>query len=146
MKIYTIGFTQKTAREFFEKIKENNIDMLIDIRLNNASQLAGFAKGKDLEFFLKKICNCEYVHDDFFAPTKELLDNYRSKKTSWKQYEEEFADIMKTRDITSRFKNNYIKKDRICLLCTEPTPEQCHRRLVAEHLKNNIEGIEVVHI
>ena len=91
MKLYTIGFTQKSAREFFNKIKNNNIDLLIDIRLNNISQLAGFAKGKDLEYFLKEICNCEYAHDDVFAPTKELLDNYRANKVSWKEYENVFV-------------------------------------------------------
>ena len=93
MKIYTIGFTQKSAKEFFEKIKDNGIELLIDVRLNNVSQLAGFAKGKDLEYFLKEICNCDYVHEIVLAPTKELLDNYRAKITSWLEYEEIFNKI-----------------------------------------------------
>ncbi len=146
MKLYTIGFTQKTAREFFNKIKTNNIDLLIDIRLNNVSQLAGFAKGKDLEYFLKEICNCEYAHDDVFAPTKELLDNYHTKKVSWKNYEEVFSKIMENRQIDERFKKLYSKYNHICLLCTEPTAEQCHRRLVAEYLKEHVENIEIIHI
>lgn len=146
MKIFTIGFTQKSAREFFNKIKENKIDLLLDIRLNNVSQLAGFAKGKDLEYFLKEICHCEYVHDEVFAPTKTLLDNYRAKKVSWLEYEKIFTEILKTRPIIERFNNLYGKFNNICLLCTEPTPEQCHRRLVAEYLKEHIENIEIIHI
>ena len=146
MKLYTIGFTQKSAREFFNKIKNNNIDLLIDIRLNNISQLAGFAKGKDLEYFLKEICNCEYVHDDVFAPTKELLDNYRANKVSWNEYENVFAKIMASRQIEERFKKLYKNYENVCLLCTEPTAEQCHRRLVAEYLQKHCENIEIIHI
>ena len=146
MKIFTIGFTQKSAREFFNKIKENKIDLLLDIRLNNVSQLAGFAKGKDLEYFLKEICHCEYVHDEVFAPTKTLLDNYRAKKVSCLEYEKIFTEILKTRPIIEIFNNLYGKFNNICLLCTEPTPEQCHRRLVAEYLKEHIENIEIIHI
>lgn len=146
MKLYTIGFTQKSAEEFFNKIKNSDIDLLIDIRLNNISQLAGFAKGKDLAYFLKEICNCEYVHDDLFAPTKELLDNYRHKKISWKEYENQFANIMVNRNISKRFSTIYKQYKKVCLLCSEPTPEQCHRRLVAEYLSEDIEGIEIIHI
>ena len=146
MKIFTIGFTQKSAREFFNKIKENKIDLLLDIPLNNVSQLSGFAKGKDLEYFLKEICHCEYAHDEMFAPTKILLDNYRTKKVSWIEYEKVFVEILKTRPIIERFNKIYGKFNNICLLCTEPTPEQCHRRLVAEYLKEHIENIEIIHI
>ena len=146
MKLYTIGFTQKSAREFFNKIKNNNIGLLIDIRLNNISQLAGFAKGKDLEYFLKEICNCEYAHDDVFAPTKELLDNYRANKVSWNEYENVFAKIMASRQIEERIKKRYKNYENVCLLCTEPTAEQCHRRLVAEYLQKHCENIEIIHI
>ena len=146
MKIYTIGFTQKSAKDFFDKIKKNNIELLIDIRLNNKSQLAGFAKGKDLEYFLCEICNCDYVHDDFFAPTKKLLDDYRSKRVSWGNYEKTFAKIMEERLIEKRFDNLYYNRNNVCLLCTEPTAEQCHRRLVAEYLKEKLKNIEIIHI
>lgn len=146
MKLYTIGFTQKSAQEFFEKIKANNVELLLDVRLNNVSQLAGFAKNKDLEFFLKQICDCKYAHDVTFAPTKELLEDYRSKRTSWDEYEKIFNKIMSDRKIDSIFKNLYIQYNRICLLCTEPTAEHCHRRLVAEYLKNRIENIEIIHL
>lgn len=146
MNLYTIGFTQKSAKEFFDLIKSHNIDLLIDIRLNNVSQLAGFAKGKDLEFFLKEICNCKYAHDDVFSPTKELLDNYRAKKVSWYEYEEVFAKIMVDRQIENRFKNLYNGCENVCLLCTEPNAEKCHRRLVAEYLQEHLNNIEVSHI
>ena len=146
MKIYTIGFTQKSAKEFFEKIKDNGIELLIDVRLNNVSQLAGFAKGKDLEYFLKEICNCDYVHEIVLAPTKELLDNYRAKITSWLEYEEIFNKIIRDRKIEIDFKEKYSKYNKVCLLCTEPTAEQCHRRLVAEYLKENIDNIDIIHI
>ncbi len=146
MKIYTIGFTQKSAREFFNKVKINKIELLLDIRLNNISQLAGFAKGKDLEYFLNEICNCKYIHDISFSPTKDLLDSYRDKKTSWLEYETIFKEIMQERNLKEKFKRNYQNYNNICLLCTEPTPEQCHRRLVAEYLQQNIENIEIIHI
>ena len=146
MKIYTIGFTQKTAKEFFEKLKNNNIQLLLDIRLNNVSQLAGFAKGKDLEYFCHELANCQYAHDEIFAPTKELLDNYRAKKVSWEEYEKVFKKIMSDRQIEMIFQKKYSKFDNICLLCTEPTPQQCHRRLVAEYIKGHIKGVEIIHI
>lgn len=146
MRLYTIGFTQKTARDFFNKIKDSKIDLLIDIRLNNVSQLAGFAKGKDLEYFLKELCNCKYVHDDAFAPTKELLNDYRAKKTSWGEYEKVFSEIMNQRQLAEKFKNFYMEYENVCLLCTEPTAQQCHRRLVAEYLSKNIENLEIIHI
>ena len=145
MTLYTIGFTQKTAKEFFDKIISNSIDLLIDIRLNNLSQLAGFAKGKDLEYFSNEICNCKYVHDSYFAPTKELLANYRSKKTTWQEYENIFLRIIKDRQIEERF-TKYSDYENICLLCTEPTAEQCHRRLVAEYLSKHIKNIIIKHI
>ena len=146
MKVYTIGFTQKSAKDFFGLIKRNEIELLIDIRLNNVSQLAGFAKGKDLEYFLKEICGCKYVHDDLFAPTKELLDDYRAKKISWTKYEEIFAKIINVRNLADRFKKLYSNSEKVCLLCTEPTAEQCHRRLLAEYLQENIKDIEIIHI
>lgn len=146
MKIFTIGFTQKSASDFFNLIKQNNIDLLIDIRRNNSSQLAGFAKGKDLEYFLKVICHCDYVHDDSFAPTEELLDGYRAKKISWQQYEEIFAQIMDERKLYKKFKNLYLGWKNICFLCSELTADKCHRRLVAEYLQDNLDNIEIEHI
>ena len=147
MTIYTIGFTKKNAEQFFKPIKENGIEILIDVRLNNKSQLAGFTKNGDIEFFLEHICNCKYVHCDEFSPTKELLKSYQAGTTSWEEYETVFSRIMDIRGVCEKFYNRFSKYDKVCLLCSEATPEHCHRRLVAERVKaNNPEGIEIVHL
>lgn len=140
-----MGFTQKTAEEFFTKIKKSNIDILIDIRLNNQSQLAGFTKGKDLKYLLKEIANCDYSHEISFAPTKELLDDYKKKKVDWNKYVEVFEELIKSRNMVEKFESKYGKYERVLLLCSEPTPEQCHRRLVAEAISKKI-GYEICHL
>lgn len=147
MQIYTLGFTKKSAREFFELIKANNIQLLIDIRLNNQSQLAGFTKGRDLGYFLKEICRCEYVHEPIFAPTKKLLDDYKKGVTDWDEYERVFDKIMSSRNISNYFFEKYSKMDSVCLLCSELEPKYCHRRLVVEKLKNDLKiSIETQHL
>ncbi len=145
MKVYTMGFTQKTAEQFFKKIRDNQIELLIDVRLNNKSQLAGFTKGEDLEFFLKELCNCKYVHETKFSPTKELLDDYKKGRASWDEYVSVFSDIMATRNVADYFNEKYTGYERVLLLCSEPTPEQCHRRLLAEEFEKKI-GVDVIHI
>lgn len=132
MHIYTMGFTQKTAAQFFEKILNNKIQIVIDVRLNNQSQLAGFTKGKDLEYFLKVICNCLYEHETIFAPTKEILSSYKSGKIDWEKYVIEFDKLMISRKMVDYFEMKYLKYDNVLLLCSEPTPQNCHRRLLAE--------------
>lgn len=132
MNIYSIGFTQKSAEKFFKLILENNITMLIDVRLNNTSQLAGFAKRDDLKFFLKEICNCEYIHIPDLAPTKEILKPYQDKKITWQVYEERFLNLMAKRNIEKYLDTTYF--DQGCLLCSEHEPHYCHRRLVIEYL------------
>lgn len=146
MTIYTIGFTQKSAEQFFELIKQNNIELLIDVRLNNKSQLAGFSKGSDLCYFLKEICNTKYIHCDEYAPSKELLSNYQKGIVSWEEYEIVFDEIMETRKCCSNFINRFNQYEKICLLCSEPTPEHCHRRLVAEKIQSLDPNIEVIHL
>jgi len=146
MILFTIGFTQKSAETFFELIKENQIELLIDVRLNNKSQLAGFSKGTDLDYFLKEICNCKYVHCQEYAPTKEILDDYKKKKISWKEYVEQFIPLMEKRDFPQTFIKRFAGYERICLLCSEPTPEQCHRRLLAEMVKSENDAIIIKHI
>ena len=145
MTIYTMGFTQKSAESFFNKINNNNIEVVVDIRLNNKSQLAGFAKGKDLEYFLKEICGCDYAHNITFAPTKVLLDSYKKGTTSWEQYVVEYDDLISRRKMVDVFKKMFSKYDRVLLLCSEPTPEQCHRRLLGEAICKEI-GCELKHI
>lgn len=144
--LYTIGFTKKNAQKFFELLKNAGVRKLVDIRINNASQLAGFAKGTDLKFFMKAICNAEYEHITDLAPTKELLKNYQDKVIDWNGYTVVFKKILQDRHIAERF--NVENFDNCCFLCTEDTPEQCHRRLVAEFFKakNPDKDIRIVHL
>ena len=145
MQVFTMGFTKKDAALFFKKIEDNKIQMLIDVRLNNQSQLAGFTKEKDLTYFLKRICNCEYSHMVAYAPTKEILDDYKKGKIDWAGYEERFLPLIERRHIEETFLKNFSKYDRVLLLCSEPTPENCHRRLVAEYLRDKT-GCEIIHL
>lgn len=145
MQIFTMGFTKKSAEEFFDLIRKHQIEILIDVRLNNQSQLAGFTKGRDLAFFLKEICNCEYSHEIQFAPTKDILNRYKKEEISWEQYEVDFNELIKKRNILDIFKTKYLKYDKVLLLCSEPTPECCHRRLLAEALSKEL-GDKVIHI
>lgn len=147
MKIFTIGFTKKNAKTFFELLQKNKIDLLLDIRLNNVSQLAGFAKGNDLGYFINEIVNAKYIHDTRFAPTKEILDSYRDKKINWLGYENVFCELIKEREIEKIYQENYYHNyERVCLLCSESEADKCHRRLVAEYLKENLSNIEIIHI
>ena len=132
--LYTIGFTKKSARDFFSLLKMFGVKSLLDIRLNTTSQLAGFAKKDDLSFFLSEICQCKYRHLLEFAPTKEILDGYHEKKISWPEYEVLFKQLLEERKPDSILLANEL--NNACLLCAEPTPEKCHRRLVAEYLKS----------
>lgn len=147
MTIYTIGFTQKSAEQFFESIKRNGIELLIDVRLNNKSQLAGFSKGSDLAYFLEQICRTKYVHCDEYAPSKELLSAYQKGAVTWEEYEKQFDAIMEKRGAYKKFFPRFQAFERVCLLCSEPTAEHCHRRLVAEKvLSAEPDKIEVIHI
>lgn len=135
MNIYTIGFTKKNAETFFKFIKSSNVSTLIDVRLNNVSQLAGFAKRDDLRFFLKEICNTEYVHFPELAPTQDILNAYKKADISWEIYEDKFLNLMSKRHI-ERLITSEILEDG-CLLCSEHEPHFCHRRLVIEYLNEN---------
>lgn len=138
MKFYTIGFTQKSAEEFFELLKCNYVDTLIDVRINNKSQLAGFAKGRDLKYFLREICNIEYIYEEQFAPTKELLDDWKKQKIIWEEYEYLYRRILYKRNVHKLFAEKYydeLKNKSVCFLCSEATPEFCHRRLLVEYIK-----------
>lgn len=145
MQVYTMGFTKKSAEDFFSLIKKNGVEMLIDVRLNNQSQLAGFTKGRDLEFFLREICKCSYSHEIQFAPTKMILDNYKKQVISWSEYEVEYNELIKRRRVLDIFKDKYENCERVLLLCSESTPEKCHRRLLAEYLEKEL-GCVIKHI
>ncbi len=146
-KIYSIGFTKKNAKKFFELLKANHVEKVIDVRLNNTSQLAGFTKGDDLEYFLMQIGGIGYIHDQIFSPTKEILDVYKKGSIGWVEYEEKYYDLMKKRNVTQ-----YIKQKGIdywidsCLLCSEEHAEQCHRRLVINEVLKVFPGLDVFHI
>lgn len=144
IKLYTLGFTKKNAQTFFSKLRNAGVTKLIDIRLNNVSQLAGFAKRDDLIFFLKELCNCDYKHIPDFAPTKEILDAYKKKKIDWNEYVRLFSKLIKERKIEKKITAEEL--NNACLLCSEPTPEQCHRRLVSEYLKDQFGGVEIKHL
>lgn len=147
MKIFTIGFTQKSAETFFGLLKENGVKTLVDVRRNNTSQLAAFAKGDDLGYFLREIAGIGYVHDILLAPTEELLKRYKRGETTWEEYETEFADIMAARGIEAHIGANYADVPApVCLLCSEATPEHCHRRLVADIFAKVFPGSEIVHL
>ncbi|ONM43000.1 hypothetical protein BXT89_15195 [Halopseudomonas pachastrellae] len=132
MKIFTIGFTRKSAEQFFSLLGEGRVKTLIDVRLNNHSQLAGFAKRDDLAFFLREFCQAEYMEMPEMAPTKPLLGAYRNKDISWGEYEARFLDLMATRRIEHLIRPAQLADG--CLLCSEHLPHQCHRRLVVEYL------------
>lgn len=149
MKIYTIGFTKKSAERFFELLEKNEVKTVFDVRLNNSTQLAGFSKGRDLEFFLRRLLSINYIHDINFSPTKEILNAYKNKKISWDDYEKAFNKLLNERDLKEYVKYNLKNKlDNICFLCSEDTPEFCHRRLVAEYVKDLLKGeeIEIIHL
>lgn len=144
MRILTVGFTQKSAKRFFELLLEAGVSRIVDVRLNNASQLAGFAKKNDLAWFARELCGIDYTHEPSLAPTKELLSDYRKKRISWTDYEKQFLDLMRNRRIESRLPKDVL--DNSCLLCSEDQPHHCHRRLVAEYLNEQWGDVEVKHL
>ncbi len=144
MKLFTIGFTKKSAEEFFTKLKQSGAKRIVDVRLNNVSQLAGFAKRNDLEFFLREICHMDYVHLPELAPTQDILDEYRNNEGDWAVYEQKFMELMREREIHKRVDPDLIADG--CLLCSEDKPDHFHRRLVAEYLKSHWGDVEVTHI
>ena len=145
MEIYSIGFTKKTAEQFFSLLKSAGIRRLLDVRLNNISQLAGFAKRDDLRFFLREICGAEYIHEPLLAPTQEILDEYKKNKGSWHEYEGKFQALMAERKIEEKLDQSAFAAPTV-LLCSEVKPEQCHRRLVIEYLAAKWEPFEVRHL
>jgi uncharacterized protein (DUF488 family) len=144
IRLFTIGFTEKSAEQFFNLLKNNGVKKILDIRINNVSQLAGFAKGSDLKYFAKEIGNMSYEHNIELAPTKDMLTRIRNKELSWEEYEVEYLNLIKNRKIEKKI--DLLKLDKTCLLCSEHTPEQCHRRLLAEYLKKHNGDIEIFHL
>lgn len=142
--LFTIGFTKKSAERFFTALRDAGVRTLVDVRLNNVSQLAGFSKRDDLRFFLKEIGGIEYLHLGELTPTQEMLDAYKKSKGSWPEYEKRFLDLMESR----RIEDNVPKQLLVdaCLLCSEDKAIHCHRRLVAEYLKAKWGDFEIKHL
>ena len=144
MKVYTIGFTKKPASRFFELLRESGAKCLMDIRLNNVSQLAGYTKRDDLAYFVQEICGMQYEHMPDLAPTQEILGAYRNEHKNWDTFENAFLSLMKVRGVEKLLLRRRIAN--ACLLCSEDQPEHCHRRLVAEYLGRHWGDIEIIHL
>jgi uncharacterized protein (DUF488 family) len=146
VEIFTIGFTKTTAADFFGRLKSSRIERLLDVRLHNRSQLAGFAKRDDLEYFLRELVGASYEHEPLLAPTEDILDAFKKKGAmSWADYEERFMALLRERRIESALSPEDFNR-RTVLLCSEDTPEHCHRRLVAEYLADRWGNVEIVHL
>ncbi len=144
IKLFTIGFAGKSAEKFFTLLRSNGVKKIVDTRINNVSQLAGYAKGSDLKFFAEEIGQISYEHNIDLAPTKELLSKYRDKKMSWGEYEIDYLNLLDSRKIVQKLNVDTLHEN--CLLCSEHTPEKCHRRLLAEYLKEVRNDIEIIHL
>jgi len=143
--VSTIGFTKTTAEGFFERLLKAGVKKVVDVRLHNTSQLAGFAKADDLAYFLKRIGDIQYVHEPRLAPTDSMLRAYKKEKGDWRTYEERFLGLMSERLIENHFKPEMF--DGACLLCSEATPHHCHRRLICEYLNEKWGGsLKVRHL
>jgi len=142
--IFTIGFAKKDAKTFFGRLRECGVRKIVDVRLKNTSHLAGFTKKRDLEFFLKEIAGVDYVHLPELAPTEEILALYKRKQIDWGEYERRFSQLLFDRKVEAMVSPSDL--DNACLLCTEPKPAKCHRRLVAEHLKRAWGDVTVLHL
>jgi uncharacterized protein (DUF488 family) len=142
--LYTIGFTKKNAQQFFDTLVKSGVKRVIDTRLNNVSQLAGFAKREDLKYFLRMIGNIEYIHLLELAPTKDILDTYKKEGGDWETYEKKFLQLMSDRKIEERISPDLLNGG--CLLCSEAKPHNCHRRLVAEYLNEKWGNVKICHL
>ena len=144
IKLYTIGFTEKSAQQFFDLLEQNQVRKIIDTRISNNSQLSGFAKGRDLAFFAQRLSNIGYEHQLDFAPTKALLKQYRQQEISWDQYTAAYLQLLEDREIKTTV--DVAALHGSCLLCSEHLPDQCHRRLLAEYLQQLNPDIRIIHL
>ena len=144
MVVFTVGFTRKPAKRFFELVRDSGAKRIVDVRLNNSSQLSGFAKKDDLAFFLAEICGVAYVHAPDLAPTADMLKAYRAGQMDWATYERRFLDLMRERRIEETMSKHLVADG--CLLCSEDQPQHCHRRLVAEYLRDQWGGVDIEHL
>lgn len=136
--VATIGFTRSSAENFFARLKQAKVKRVVDVRLHNTSQLAGFAKADDLAYFLRKINGMDYVPEPSLAPTEELMKFFKTDKGDWDVFARDFGALMRERKIETAFKLSFF--DGACLLCSEATAHRCHRRLVVEYLNGKWGG------
>jgi uncharacterized protein (DUF488 family) len=147
VEIFSIGFTHTTAKDFFGRLKQGGVERLLDVRLNNRSQLAGFAKRDDLQFFLKELLGVSYEHEPMLAPSQDILDAYKKRRNMpWAEYEQRFLDLMRERGIQHKLSPSEFESEKTVLLCSEATPEHCHRRLVIEYLAEYWPDVRAVHL
>lgn len=144
MRLFTIGFTKTSAEHFFDRLRIAGVKRVVDVRLNNVSQLAGFAKRDDLRYFVKAICGIEYVHRAELAPTSDMLNEYRKQGGNWSDYEKRFFELISKRRIETTIARAALED--ACLLCSEEVPHHCHRRLVAEYLRDKWTDVEIRHL
>jgi uncharacterized protein (DUF488 family) len=144
MRLFTIGFTKTSAENFFERLQKAGVERLVDVRLNNVSQLAGFAKRDDLRYFVKAICGIDYVHRPELAPTAGMLADYKKQRGEWNEYEKRFVRLMESRRIEATIPPAAL--EGACLLCSEKEPHHCHRRLVAEYLRDKWVDVQIRHL
>ena len=142
--LYTIGFAGKAAKEFFEILRQSSVRKVIDVRLYNRSQLAGFTKRDDLQYFLRIVLDVGYEHVPLLAPSKELLDGYKTGGVSWDDYERGYLALLEERGLDEKL--NHEEIDGACLLCSEASPSCCHRRLAAEFLAQALGNVKIVHL
>lgn len=140
----TIGFTKKSAERFFTLLCEAGVKRVLDARLHNVSQLAGFAKKEDLRYFLRQIGNIDYLHLPELAPTQEILDEFKKNRGDWAVYQKQFLALMKERRVEQIIAKEIM--DGGCLLCSEQSPEHCHRRLIAEYFQDKWGNVEINHL
>ncbi|WP_225413595.1 DUF488 domain-containing protein [Stigmatella hybrida] len=145
MKLYTIGFTQKSAQQFFEALKRAGVKKLVDTRLNTTSQLSAFAKRDDLRYFLQALCGASYHPFPSLAPTQGMLDDLKKHRGAWEDYAPRFQALMRERQAIEALERSFFEEP-CCLLCSEASPEHCHRRLVAEALQRRWKEIEIIHL
>jgi uncharacterized protein (DUF488 family) len=143
--IYTIGFTQIALAEFIGLLRGAGVDAVLDTRLRNTSQLAGWAKRDDLAFLLREGFGIAYEHVETFAPTDALLDGYRAGR-DWEAYTTAYQALLVERDAAATGRDLLLRYHSPCLLCSEPTPDRCHRRLLAEYLSQQLGGIVITHL
>ncbi|HEX4951435.1 MAG TPA: DUF488 domain-containing protein [Blastocatellia bacterium] len=142
--VYTIGFTKKSLQQFIETLRAAGVRKVIDVRLRNTSQLAGWSKSPDFGYLLEAGFGIGYEHHPEFAPTDALLDKYK-KDHDWAWYEDAFNQLIASRKLETEGRA-LLAEDGNCLLCAEPTAEQCHRRMTAEYLQQLDPDVQIKHL